>query len=72
MRGSAQRRFHMNIGKKLYFGFGAMLALVLLLFFMNTLAASREQRARHESSRSLDMARATEALRFQMMQNRLS
>jgi len=61
----------MSIGKKLYFGFGAILALVLLLFFVNTLAALREQRARRESTRSLEMAQATEALRFQMMQNRL-
>jgi len=61
----------MSIGKKLYFGFGAILALVLLLFFVNTLAALREQRTRRESTRSLEMAQATEALRFQMMQNRL-
>ena len=61
----------MTIGKKLYLGFGAILALVLLLFCINTLAALREQRARNQSSRSLEMAQATEALRFQLMQNRL-
>jgi methyl-accepting chemotaxis protein len=64
-------RGKMTIGKKLYLGFGAILAMVLLLFFLNTFAAIREQTARSETARSLEMAQATEALRFQMMQNRL-
>jgi methyl-accepting chemotaxis protein len=61
----------MSIGKKLYMGFGAILVMVLLLFLVNTLAVLREHRSQQETARSLEMAQATEAVKFQMMQNRL-
>src|SRR5512146_2307408 len=55
----------MTITKKLYLNFGAILALVVFLFIVNVVTVQR-------SSRSLELAQATEALRFQMMQNRLN
>jgi methyl-accepting chemotaxis protein len=54
----------MTIGKKLYWSFGFILGMVVLLFFVNWVAA------RHAAA-SLDLADTTSAIRFQMMQNRL-
>ncbi len=55
----------MKISKRLYLNFGMILALVVFLFVVNVSTVER-------TSRSLELAQATEALRFQMMQNRLS
>jgi methyl-accepting chemotaxis protein len=54
----------MTIGKKLYWSFGFTLGMVLLLFVVNYLAVRREHAAKA-------LADATNAVRFQMMQNRL-
>ena len=35
----------MTIGKKLYFGFGAILAIMLVLFFINVITVRREYAA---------------------------
>jgi methyl-accepting chemotaxis protein len=61
----------MTIGKKLYLSFGAVLAMVLLLFLVNWFAVSREHSAKAAASSSLQLADATDAVKFQMMQNRL-
>jgi methyl-accepting chemotaxis protein len=60
----------MTISKKLYLNFGAILVLVLLLFLLNIVAVLREHSAREATARSIDMARASESARFQMMENR--
>ena len=60
----------MNIGKKLYWGFGAILGLLLLLYAVNTTALWRADSARKAAMGSLDTMRGMEAVRLQMMTNR--
>ena len=61
----------MTIGKKLYLNFGLILSLVVLLCIVNVTAVQREHAARAASARAVQSSRAAEAVRFQMMQNRL-
>src|SRR5215470_2780796 len=62
----------MTIGKKLYMNFGAVLAMVVVLFLVNYLAVQREHGAKSAAAKALDLANATDEVRFQMMQNRLN
>jgi len=62
----------MTIGKKLYINFGAVLAMVVVLFLINLIAVQREHSAKAAASQALQMAATTDKIRFQMMQNRLS
>ena len=61
----------MTIGKKLYVNFGIILTTVLVLFLVNWSAVQREHSAKAAAASSLELANATNAVRFQMMQNRL-
>jgi methyl-accepting chemotaxis protein len=61
----------MSISKKLYMSFGAVLAMVIVLFLVNLVAVQREHSAKAAASRALEMADNTNNVRFQMMQNRL-
>ena len=61
----------MTIGKKLYVNFGIILTMVLVLFLVNWSAVQREHAAKAAAAASLELADATNAVRFQMMQNRL-
>src|SRR5262245_37099270 len=61
----------MTIGKKLYFGFGAILVLLVVQFALNFMAVRREQATRAALEATLEVAQKTGAVRFQMMQNRL-
>ena len=61
----------MTIGKKLYVSFGAVLAMVVVLFAVNLAAVYREHSAKASASMALQLADATDRIRFQMMQNRL-
>ncbi len=61
----------MTIGKKLYMNFGIILTMVVVLFLVNLLAVQREHSAKAAAASSLELADATNAERFQMMQNRL-
>jgi methyl-accepting chemotaxis protein len=61
----------MTIGKKLYMSFAFILGMVLLLFVVNWVAVQREHAAKAAAAASLELADATNAIRFQMMQNRL-
>jgi methyl-accepting chemotaxis protein len=54
----------MTIGKKLYTNFGIILTMVVVLFLVNWSAVRREHAAK-------ELADTTNAVRFQMMQNRL-
>src|SRR4029077_21215954 len=56
---------------RLYMSFGAVLAMVLVMFAVNWRAVSREHEAKKEAQTSLDLKDATDAVKFQMMQNRL-
>lgn len=60
----------MSIRKKLYFNFALILSIVLLLSVFTFLALQREHAARSASQRSFEVAQASEAIRFSMMQNR--
>ncbi len=61
----------MTISKKLYLSFGAILVLLLALFFVNMTAVQREHAARNSASHALELAQESESVRYQMMQNRL-
>ncbi len=61
----------MTIRKKLYLNFGAVLAMVVVLFLVNLTAVQREHSAKAAASRALAMAETTDQITFQMMQNRL-
>src|ERR1700688_2310785 len=61
----------MTIGKKLYTNFGIILTMVVVLFLVNWSAVQREHDTKKAAQQSLDLADATNAVRFQMMQNRL-
>jgi methyl-accepting chemotaxis protein len=55
----------MTIQKKLYLNFGAILGVMVLLFIVSIFAMERERSAKTSAA-------ATESVRFQMMQNRLT
>src|SRR5437764_369514 len=61
----------MTIGKKLYVAFGIILTMVLVLFLVNYRAVQREHEAKRSAQQSQELTEATNAVRFQMMQNRL-
>jgi methyl-accepting chemotaxis protein len=61
----------MTIGKKLYTNFGIILTMVVVLFLVNWSAVQREHDTKKAAQQSLDLADSTNAVRFQMMQNRL-
>jgi len=61
----------MTIGRKLYANFGAVLLMVVVLFLVNYFAVQREHAAKAAASQALELAEATDRVRFQMMQNRL-
>jgi methyl-accepting chemotaxis protein len=64
--------FAMSIGKKLYAGFGLILAILLGLFLVNSFAAFRERVARTDSAAALESVRTIESVRLQIMLNRLN
>src|SRR5580700_4711599 len=69
--GFAAEETGMTIGKKLYTSFGIVLTMVLVLFLVNWSAVQREHAAKAAAAASLELADSTNAVRFQMMQNRL-
>src|SRR6202521_4168107 len=62
----------MTIGKKLYAGFGVILAILLALFVVNIIAGFKERSARADASSALDSVRTVESVRYQIMLNRLN
>jgi methyl-accepting chemotaxis protein len=61
----------MTIGKKLYFGFGAILAIMLVLFVINVITVRREYSAQDTVKATLAAKQSIDDARFQMMENRL-
>src|ERR1700751_5339511 len=61
----------MTLRNRLYMNFGAILVMVLVMFFVNWRAVSREHEAKNAAAASLELKDATDAVKFQMMQNRL-
>jgi methyl-accepting chemotaxis protein WspA len=62
----------MTIGKKLYLGFGSILAILLILLGVNLIAGLKQSSARKEASTALESVRAIGAVRDQIMHNRLN
>jgi CHASE3 domain sensor protein len=60
----------MSIRKKLYLNFGIVLAIVVGLCLINIAAVQREHSARAATQHAFEVAQASEAIRFQMMENR--
>ena len=61
----------MTIGKKLYLGFGSILALVVIVFLVNLTALLREHSVRTKAATTLQSVQTIESVRYQMMQARL-
>jgi methyl-accepting chemotaxis protein len=62
----------MTIGKKLYVGFGSILAILLALFVVNILAGWKQASATRDASSALDSVQTIEQVRYQIMLNRLN
>src|SRR5512137_250599 len=62
----------MTIGKKLYLGFGTILGILLLLFFVNIGAGLRERSASKDASTALESKSTIEDVRNKIMLNRLN
>ena len=60
----------MTIGKKLYLGFGAILAIMLVLFFINMFTVRREYAAQDTAKTTQLTKTAISSARSQMMQDR--
>jgi methyl-accepting chemotaxis protein len=62
----------MSIGKKLYAGFGLVLAILVGLFLVNSFAALHGRASRADSAASLKGVQTIETVRLQIMLNRLN
>jgi methyl-accepting chemotaxis protein len=62
----------MTISKKLYLGFGSILMILFALFLVNMFAGFRERSARGDATIAAESVRTIEAVRNQIMLNRLN
>jgi len=62
----------MTIGKKLYRGFGAILAVIAFLFAINVVTVIRQYATRSAATSTLADVQTIESIRYKMMENRLS
>ena len=62
----------MTIGKKLYLGFGSILATLLVLFVVNLFVGFKERSAQSDATSALESVRTVEAVRYQIMLNNLN
>ncbi|HYX67652.1 MAG TPA: MCP four helix bundle domain-containing protein, partial [Terriglobales bacterium] len=62
----------MTIGKRLYYGFGAMLVLLAFLFVVSFFGWNQQRKSKTMAKNTLEEVRAIEAVRTQMVQNRLA
>jgi len=62
----------MTIGKKLYWGFAAILAIILCLFVINIFAIMRQYSARDAVKSTLADVQTIESVRYKVIENRLS
>lgn len=61
----------MTIRQKLYFGYGSVIAMLVITVAINTAAIVRERSARTEAASALENVHSVEAIRFQIMENRV-
>lgn len=62
----------MTIRKKLFYNFGFILGIMFVLFAINMAVLMRERSAKADEARISELATATQQIRFQVMQNRLT
>src|SRR5262252_2472783 len=62
----------MTIGKQLYRGFGVILAMLAILLVVDLAALWKAKSASNEAAATLESVRMAEAVRYQIMQNRLN
>ena len=62
----------MTIGKRLYWGFGAVLAIMAFLLVINILTVMRQYSARDAVKSTLADVQTIESVRYKMIENRLS
>ena len=62
----------MTIGKQLYRGFGVILAMLAILLVVDLAAMWKAKSASNEAAMTLESVRTAEAVRYQIMQNRLA
>ena len=62
----------MSIGKKLFYGFNGVIALVFLLALVNFAALMRTRTAKENTARSIQVLDAISQVKLQMSANRLS
>jgi methyl-accepting chemotaxis protein len=62
----------MKIRNKLLLNFGILLSVMLVVFVLSTVAMFRERGAKTSLANALELSQATENVRHQMMENRLS
>jgi methyl-accepting chemotaxis protein len=60
----------MTIGRRLYLGFGMVVSILLVLFFVNLITGWMQSSARTDSKAALGNMRTLEAVRYQIMLNR--
>src|ERR1700686_1751469 len=61
----------MTIHKRLYYGFGSVVAVMICLFILNTAATLRERSVRSAALAARENTREAGRIRFQIMQNHL-
>ncbi|HEY6443563.1 MAG TPA: methyl-accepting chemotaxis protein [Candidatus Acidoferrales bacterium] len=61
----------MTIRQKLYYGYGSVVAMLVITFAINTAAIVRERSARAEAASALESVHSVEAIRFQIMEDRV-
>ena len=61
----------MTIRQKLYYGYGSVIAMLVITVAINTAAILRERSARAEAASALESVHSVEAIRFQIMENRV-
>ncbi|PWT87183.1 MAG: hypothetical protein C5B56_11100 [Proteobacteria bacterium] len=67
-----RRLFAMSIGKRLYFGFGLILATLLVVCIVDISVGLKERSAQGDATAALETVRTIESVRYQIMLNRLS
>jgi methyl-accepting chemotaxis protein len=60
----------MTIGKRLYYGFGAVVGILLVLFFVNVITGLKQSSARDDAKSALDSFNTLDSVRYQIMLNR--
>ncbi len=61
----------MTIRQKLYYGYGSVVAMLVITFAINTAAIVRERSARAGAASALESVHSVEAIRFQIMEDRV-